>query len=84
MCRNAFVELRESLVFASISPGSPVPVPGLLVSGFQLEVLPRKRASHVSPGLMGFSVQLRRVYHYYYCCLVELSFPPCQTKTSFS
>ena len=57
-CRNAFTEPIETSGFASISPGSPAPVPGLLVSGFQLKVLPQQRASCVSPGIMLFSIQL--------------------------
>lgn len=57
-CRNAFTEPIETSGFASISPGSLAPVPGLLVSGFQLKVLPQQRASCVSPGIMLFSIQL--------------------------
>lgn len=77
ICRNAFFEPIETPVFASISPGSPVPVPGLLVSGFQLKVLPWKRTSRVSPGLMVFSIQLGLFFFIivWWSCLFLLAKP---------
>lgn len=62
ICRNAFVEPIETLMFASFSLRSLVPVRGLLFSVFQLEVLPQQRRSWVSTALLVFRIQLEPLF----------------------
>lgn len=72
ICRNAFVEPIETLMFANISLRSLVPVQGLLFSVFQLEVLPQQRTSWVSTALLVFRIQLESLFIVWWSCFSSL------------
>lgn len=75
ICRNAFVEPIETRIFASISPRSLVPVWGLLISGFQLKVLPQQTTSCVSIVLLVFRIQLEPFFIVWWSCFFLLAKP---------
>lgn len=77
ICTIAFVEPVETPMFASISPRSLVPVPGWLISGFQLEVLPQQRTSPVSTALLAFRIQLELFLFFilWWSCLLLFAKP---------